>query len=109
MKTTIRIFILTWAMVLFASINTVSAEERLDEHEMGESGLTVSFSMTPAEITAEDAAIKKRTAGKNKSSPSAFENRVSAYELPESGNFIVFPEKRDGVSTREAVALTSDD
>ena len=109
MKHTIRIYILTSAMVLFASINVVNAEERLEVYEMVESGITVSFPMTSEDIAAEDAAIKKRDADKEKSSPCASENRVVGYELPESGNIIVFSGKKESVSTREAVAARLED
>ena len=77
------------AMVIIVSINIASAEERHIVIEMGESGQTVSFPMTPEEIASVNADNARLVqSGALKSQQSA--PRFKTIEMGESGQIISF-------------------
>ena len=77
------------AMVIIVSINIASAEKRHIVYEMGESGQTVSFPMTPEEIAAVDADNARLVQGgalkSQKTAP-----RFKTIEMGEGGQIVSF-------------------
>lgn len=100
-----RKFILTataiLAMVIMVSINTASAEERHIIFEMGESGQTISFPMTDAEIAAISAENATQVhGGKFNSEKTA--PRIKIYEMGESGQIVSFLMTQEEIAAEDA-------
>ena len=89
------------AMVIVLFINTATAEKRHIVIEMGESGQTVSFPMTPEEIAVADAKNTGRahveTLNSQKTAP-----RFKTIEMGESGQIISFLMTPDEMATEDA-------
>ena len=89
------------AMVIMVSINTASAEKKHIVFEMGESGQTVSFPMTDAEISALSAENATQVHGgkfnSQKTAPS-----IKIYEMGESGQIISFLMTLEEIAAEDA-------
>ena len=77
------------AMVIIVSLNTASAEKRHIVFEMGESGQTISFPLTPEEITAVDADNARQVKGGVLKSQKT-ESRFKTIEMGEGGQIVSF-------------------
>ena len=90
MKYRIILIISLLMIISFIAVSTALAEERVKVIEMGESGQTVEFPMTPKEIASEDAEFARldaiRQANRNKP-----KERMQATEMGESGQIVEFP------------------
>lgn len=90
------IFVTAMAMILTCGLS--SAGERMKAIEMGESGQTVLFRMSPEEIAAEDAEAA-RIAALIASKPK--EPMTETYEMAESGEAITFPMSAEEIKIAE--------
>lgn len=86
--TTVNIFLIIALIILF-SFNTVSAAEWVKVVEMGESGVTVEFPMTPDEIAAEKAR-RINSAANRRPDMDVSNNNLEIIEMGESGHTVVF-------------------
>jgi len=84
----IKIAIVGWT-ILFA-MSSASAEGRVRAFEMGESGHTLEFPMTPAEIAAEDAANAGLKAA-SRTNIIKSKQKIKIFEMGESGYVVSFP------------------
>jgi hypothetical protein len=82
--------------LLFIGTTNAMAERRLHQFEMGESGHTVVFEMTPEEI-AEDNAVRIRQETTNRDHRKEAERWVEVIEFSESGIVIEFPMNDDEI------------
>ena len=89
------------AMVIFVSINTATAEEKRIVIEMGESGQTVSFPMTPEEIAAADA-DNARLVQDGAINPQKTAPQFKAIELGESGQIVSFLMTLEEIAAEDA-------
>jgi len=89
------------AMVIIVSINIASAEKRHIVYEMGESGQTVSFPMTPEEIAAVDADNARQVKGGVLKSQKT-EPRFKTIEMGEGGQIVSFLMTPDEVAAEDA-------
>lgn len=85
----LNIFAITFPAIFF-TFSTAGAGERVKVFEMAESGFTIEFPMTPAEIATEDAAYGKIITGSKKSAPGS-NNNVKVFEMGEGGHTVAFP------------------
>jgi hypothetical protein len=90
MKKIITTTLLILAMALFFNLNTATAADKLKVFEVGESGWSVSFPMTPEEISAEDAETA-RLAAIRKAKSKNTDKRLRVYEMGESSYEVSFP------------------
>ena len=96
-----NIFAITF-LAIFFTFSTAGAGERVKVFEMGESGFTVEFPMTPAEIAAEEDANGKIIAGSKISAPGS-NNNVKVFEMGEGGHTVAFP-----ISAEEIAVLNGE-
>jgi len=78
------------ATTITFTFNTASAAEWVKVFEMGESGITVEFSMTPAEITAEKTR-RNNLAANRRPDVAASKKNLKTFEMGEGGHRVVFP------------------
>jgi hypothetical protein len=78
------------AFTIIFTFNTASAGEWANVFEMGESGLTVEFPMTPAEIAAEKSR-RNHLAANRRPDITASKNYLNTFEMGEGGHKVVFP------------------
>jgi hypothetical protein len=90
MKNVILISVITLIIGLALILSDAVAEQRIITFEMGESGQTVSFPMSPEEIIFADmvAAYAKTLKNTGNTKRKKWVNRI---ELPESGQYLEFP------------------
>ena len=86
---TVNILAIIASTIIF-TFNTASAGEWVKVIEMGESGLTVEFPMTPAEIAAEKSRRNNLAANRRPDVAASEKNRKS-FEMGEGGHRVVFP------------------
>ena len=101
MKTiTVNIVAIIVLTIIF-TFNAASAGEWVRVYEMGESGLTVEFPMTPAEIAAEKA---KRAilAARHRPDTDASNDNLKIIEMGESGNTVVFSMTAEEITAANA-------
>jgi hypothetical protein len=88
-------------MVIIVSLNTASAEKRHIVFEMGESGQTISFPMTPEEIAAVDAdnarLVKGGVLKSQKTAP-----RFKTIEMGEGGQIVSFLMTPEEITAEDA-------
>jgi hypothetical protein len=82
---------------IFIINSSATAGQRVKLFEMGESGQTVEFPMTPQEIAVEDAE-NDRLSALRESKLKKPKKRVVEFELAESGIIIEFPVDVDDIS-----------
>jgi hypothetical protein len=78
------------ATTITFTFNTASAAEWVHVIEMGESGITVEFPMTPAEISAEKAR-RNNLAANRSTDVAASKKNLKSFEMGEGGHRVVFP------------------
>ena len=89
------------AMGIFFIINPAFAGDRVEIYELPESGITIEFPMTAAEIAAEDAEIAKRAARKQ-ATRNNNPQRVNVYEMGESGQTFTFLMTAEEIAAADA-------
>jgi len=88
-------------MVIIVSLNTASAEKRHIVFEMGESGQTISFPMTPEEIAAVDADDARLVKGGVLKSQNTAP-RFKTIEMGEGGQIVSFLMTPEEVTAEDA-------
>ena len=78
------------ALTTIFTFNAASAAEWVKVIEMGESGLTVEFPMTPAEINVEKAR-RNNLAANSRPDGAASKKNLKTFEMGEGGHRVVFP------------------
>jgi hypothetical protein len=93
-KTISYLFAITM-LTIFFTFNTADAGGRIMVYEMGESGVTIEFPMTPEEIAGEDAAYVKVAA-------ESISENVKVFEMGEGGHTVAFPMTADEITVANA-------
>ena len=93
-KTISYLFAITM-LTIFFTFNTADAGGRIMVYEMGESGVTIEFPMTPEEIAAEDAAYVEVAA-------ESISENVKVFEMGEGGHTVAFPMTADEITAAKA-------
>ena len=99
-KVKLYIFAIIFTSIFFI-VNTAGAAERVRVFEMGESGLTIEFPMTPVEIAAQDAAYGKLIAASKKSVVDS-KNQVIVFEMGEGGQKVAFAMTAEEITAANA-------
>jgi len=86
---------------IFFTLNTAGAGDRVRVFEMGESGITIEFPMTPDEITAEDTAYGQIMAASQKSISDTNIN-LKVFEMGEGGHTVAFPMTAEEITAANA-------
>lgn len=86
---TVNILAIIASTIIF-TFNTASAGEWVHVIEMGESGITVEFPMTPAEITAEKTK-RDNLAANRRPDGAASKKNLKIFKMGEGGHRVVFP------------------
>ena len=98
--TTVNIFFIIALTIIF-SFSAVSAAEWVKVIEMGESGVTAEFPMTPDEIAAEKAR-RNNSAANRKPDMDASNKNLKVIEMGESGHAVVFPMTAEEITAANA-------
>ena len=93
-KTISYIFTIT-VLTIFFTFNAADAGGRVRDYEMGESGITIEFPMTPEEIADADAADIKVAAA-------SLSENVKVFEMGEGGHTVAFPMTADEITVAKA-------
>ena len=94
------IFTIIFAAIFF-TMNSAGAGERVLVFEMGESGITIEFPMTLAEIAAQDAAYDQLIAV-SKKSVAGSSNQMIVFEMGEGGQTVAFPMTAEEITAANA-------
>jgi hypothetical protein len=96
----IYIFAIIFAVIFF-TMNSAGAGERVLVFEMGEGGFTIEFPMTLDEIAAQDAAYDKLISA-SKKSVAGSSNQVIVFEMGEGGQTVAFPMTAEEITAANA-------
>jgi len=78
------------ASTIIFTFNTASAADRVRVFEMGESGHTIEFPMTPAELAAENSGNALLTAT-GRANVTKSKEKVKVFEMGEGSHMVAFP------------------
>ena len=101
MKRIISYIIAITFSAIFFTLNIAGAGDRVRVFEMGESGITIEFPMTLAEIAAQDAAYDQLIAV-SKKSVAGSSNQMIVFEMGEGGQTVAFPMTAEEITAANA-------